>query len=103
MAKVVGSQRRDIIEGDKTSVNDDFILECVGILANLTLPELDYSTLLQSYQLVSWIQSQLVVGNAPDFLVLQVSEMNSVGILIISEIMLELKCYTQNVFQLFSN
>lgn len=69
---MVGSQRRDSGEGDKTSANDDFILECVGILANLTLPQLDYSTLLQCYQLVSWIQSQLVVGNAPDILVLQV-------------------------------
>lgn len=56
-----------------TQPSDDFTLECVGLLANLSLPELDYSTLLQRYGLVSWLKSQLVPGLAPDDLVLEVS------------------------------
>ncbi|XP_054284614.1 kinesin-associated protein 3 [Macrosteles quadrilineatus] len=55
-----------------TQPSDDFTLECVGLLANLTLAELDYSTLLQQYNLVSWITRQLVPGNTPDDLVLEV-------------------------------
>lgn len=56
-----------------TQPSDDFTLECVGLLANLTLAELDYSTLLQQYNLVSWITRQLVPGNTPDDLVLEVN------------------------------
>uniref|UniRef100_A0A1B6ETE2 Kinesin-associated protein 3 n=1 Tax=Cuerna arida TaxID=1464854 RepID=A0A1B6ETE2_9HEMI len=55
-----------------TQPSDDFTLECVGLLANLTLPELDYCTLLQQYNLINWLKAQLVPGHAPDDLVLEV-------------------------------
>ena len=55
-----------------TRPSDDFTLECVGILANLVLPELDYSTLLQQYNLVPWIISHLMPGKVEDDFVLEV-------------------------------
>uniref|UniRef100_A0A1B6CKI3 Kinesin-associated protein 3 n=1 Tax=Clastoptera arizonana TaxID=38151 RepID=A0A1B6CKI3_9HEMI len=63
--------------GDLTDVlvsrpNDDFSLECLGVLSMLILPELDYSTLLTEYNLVPWIKSQLVPNKVPDDFVLEV-------------------------------
>lgn len=55
-----------------TRTSDDFTLECVGVLANLVLPELDYSTLLQQYNLVPWIISHLMPGKVEDDFVLEV-------------------------------
>ncbi len=42
--------------------SEDFILECVGILGNLTIPNLDYERLLTEYNLVDWIKSKLQPG-----------------------------------------
>ncbi|XP_075223608.1 kinesin-associated protein 3-like isoform X3 [Lycorma delicatula] len=63
--------------GDLASVltccqNEDFLLECVGILANLDLPDLNYCQLLNQYSLIPWIKSQLVPGKAEVDLVLEV-------------------------------
>lgn len=55
-----------------TRSSDDFTLECVGVLANLALPDLDYSTLLQQYNLVPWIISHLMPGKVEDDFVLEV-------------------------------
>lgn len=55
-----------------TGQNDDFSQECLGVLAKLMLPELDYSTLLTQYNLVPWIKSQLVPGKVQDDFVLEV-------------------------------
>jgi len=41
---------------------EDFILECVGILANLTISDLDYELLLTEYDLVPWINNKLKPG-----------------------------------------
>lgn len=41
---------------------EDFILECVGILANLTISDLDYELLLREYDLIPWIHNKLKPG-----------------------------------------
>ena len=41
---------------------EDFILECVGILANLTISDLDYELLLKEYDLIPWIHNKLKPG-----------------------------------------
>jgi len=40
------------------------MLECVGTLANLTIPDLDYELLLSEYKLVPWIKQILQPGIA---------------------------------------
>ena len=42
--------------------SEDFILECVGILGNLTITDLDYELLLTEYSLVPWIKSKIQPG-----------------------------------------
>lgn len=51
--------------------DEDFLLECIGVLGNMVLPELDYSMLLQSHNLIPWIRKTLVPGGrAKDDMVL---------------------------------
>ena len=42
--------------------SEEFVLECVGILGNLTIPDLDYELLLTEYSLVPWIQHKIQPG-----------------------------------------
>ncbi|ESP00888.1 hypothetical protein LOTGIDRAFT_140251 [Lottia gigantea] len=51
---------------------DEFSLECLGILGNLTIPELDYELILREYDLINWIKGKLLPGAADDDWVLQV-------------------------------
>ena len=44
------------------SDSQDFVLEIVGIMGNLALPDLDYSQILQRCNLIPWIRSNLVPG-----------------------------------------
>ncbi|XP_017869033.1 PREDICTED: kinesin-associated protein 3, partial [Drosophila arizonae] len=39
---------------------ESFIVECLGLLGNLTLTDLDYSQILQNFQLISWIRKVLI-------------------------------------------
>ncbi|XP_076247106.1 kinesin associated protein 3 isoform X3 [Calliopsis andreniformis] len=54
------------------SDSQDFVLEVVGVLGNLELPDLDYSQILHRCDLIPWIRSNLVPGKAPDDLVLEI-------------------------------
>ena len=47
----------------------DFMLECLGVLANLSVPDLDYSQVFQQFRLIPWVRTNLVPGKsiAPDF------------------------------------
>ena len=42
--------------------SEEFMLEAVGILGNLTIPDLDYELLLREYDLVPWIKHKLQPG-----------------------------------------
>ncbi|KAL7036101.1 hypothetical protein ACKWTF_008691 [Chironomus riparius] len=50
--------------------DEDFLVECIGILGNMLLPELDYSQILQAHGLIPWMRKTLIPGNAKDDIVL---------------------------------
>uniref|UniRef100_T1IWM8 Kinesin-associated protein 3 n=1 Tax=Strigamia maritima TaxID=126957 RepID=T1IWM8_STRMM len=52
--------------------NEEFILECVGILGNITVAGMDYKQILTKYQLLPWLKNKLVSGTCEDDLVLEV-------------------------------
>lgn len=52
--------------------NEEFVLECVGALGNLTIPDLDYERLLKEYNLISWLKSKITPGTCEDDLILEV-------------------------------
>ncbi|CAL4128904.1 unnamed protein product, partial [Meganyctiphanes norvegica] len=52
--------------------NEEFVLECVGILGNLAIPELDFCQLLSKYNLTTWIKDCLMPDMVEDDLVLEV-------------------------------
>ena len=41
------------------------MVECVGILGNLTIPDLDFERLLKEYDLLPWMKNKLKQGNPP--------------------------------------
>lgn len=55
-----------------TGKNDDFIIECVGIMGNLTIPELDYEMLLFQYDLLGFMKKKLSTETCEDDMILEV-------------------------------
>ncbi|GFT45194.1 kinesin-associated protein 3 [Nephila pilipes] len=55
-----------------TGKNDDFIIECLGIMGNLTIPELDYEMLLFQYDLLGFMKKKLSQENCEDDMILEV-------------------------------
>lgn len=47
-----------------------FVVECLGILGNLSLPDLDYSAIMNNFNLIPWIRNILVPSNTTDDLIL---------------------------------
>lgn len=43
---------------------DTWVLECLGILANLTIPDLEWELVLKEYNLVSYLKDKLKPGIA---------------------------------------
>ncbi|XP_018316854.1 kinesin-associated protein 3 isoform X4 [Mycetomoellerius zeteki] len=54
------------------SDSQDFVLEVIGALGNLELPDLDYSQIIQRCNLIPWIRNNLVPGKAQDDIVLEI-------------------------------
>uniref|UniRef100_A0A1I8Q867 Kinesin-associated protein 3 n=1 Tax=Stomoxys calcitrans TaxID=35570 RepID=A0A1I8Q867_STOCA len=50
--------------------DEAFLVECLGILGNLALADLDYSQILQNFKLIPWVRDILVPGAKLDDLVL---------------------------------
>ena len=48
-----------VVSGPTT---DEFVLECVGVLGNLALPDLDYTSILTNFGLLDWILEKLHPG-----------------------------------------
>ncbi|GFG35983.1 hypothetical protein Cfor_03566, partial [Coptotermes formosanus] len=62
----------DIAKAVVDCPNEDFVVECVGVLGNMTLPDLDFCQLMQRFNLIPWVQNILVPGKSFDDLVLEV-------------------------------
>ncbi|KAF5892276.1 kinesin-associated protein 3-like, partial [Clarias magur] len=52
--------------------DEEFMIECLGTLANLTIPDLDWELVLKEYNLVPFLKEHLKPGSAEDDLVLEV-------------------------------
>lgn len=53
------------LEGD-----EEFVIECLGTMANLTIPDLDWELLLKEYNLVPFLKDHLKPGKANMYLFL---------------------------------
>ncbi|XP_056620193.1 kinesin-associated protein 3a [Triplophysa dalaica] len=51
---------------------EEFVIECLGTLSNLTIPDLDWELLLKEYNLVPYLKDHLKPGCAEDDLILEV-------------------------------
>uniref|UniRef100_A0A7N6ACA0 Kinesin-associated protein 3b n=1 Tax=Anabas testudineus TaxID=64144 RepID=A0A7N6ACA0_ANATE len=51
---------------------EEFVIECLGTLANLTIPDLDWALVLKEYNLVLYLKDRLKPGSAEDDLILEV-------------------------------
>ncbi|KAG7233462.1 hypothetical protein INR49_007000 [Caranx melampygus] len=51
---------------------EEFVIECLGTLANLTISDLDWALLLKEYNLVPYLKDRLKPGSAEDDLILEV-------------------------------
>ncbi|XP_027019194.2 kinesin-associated protein 3a isoform X1 [Tachysurus fulvidraco] len=52
--------------------DEEFMIECLGTLANFTIPDLDWELVLKEYNLVPFLKEHLKPGSAEDDLVLEV-------------------------------
>ncbi|XP_049812415.1 kinesin-associated protein 3 isoform X1 [Schistocerca nitens] len=62
----------DIAQAVIQCTNEDFVVECVGVLGNMTIPDLDFSQLMQRFNLIPWVSNIMVPGKYEDDLVLEV-------------------------------
>lgn len=53
----------DLVEKMKITSSDEFALECLGVLGNLNLPQLDWSLVADEYELFPWLRHHLLDGN----------------------------------------
>ncbi|KAM9357507.1 kinesin-associated protein 3a isoform 2-T2 [Symphorus nematophorus] len=51
---------------------EEFVIECLGTLANLNIPDLDWALVLMEYNLVPYLKDRLKPGSAEDDLILEV-------------------------------
>uniref|UniRef100_A0A3B4VKD2 Kinesin-associated protein 3a n=1 Tax=Seriola dumerili TaxID=41447 RepID=A0A3B4VKD2_SERDU len=51
---------------------EEFVIESLGTLANLTIPDLDWALVLKEYNLVPYLKDRLKPGSAEDDLILEV-------------------------------
>ncbi|XP_061635119.1 kinesin-associated protein 3a isoform X2 [Phyllopteryx taeniolatus] len=52
--------------------DEEYVIECLGTLANLTIPDLDWALVLKEYNLVPYLKDRLKPGAAEDDLILEV-------------------------------
>ncbi|XP_066518072.1 kinesin-associated protein 3b isoform X2 [Hoplias malabaricus] len=52
--------------------DEEYVIECLGTLANLTISDLDWELLLREYNLVPYLKDHLKPGSAEDDLILEV-------------------------------
>ncbi|XP_032235565.2 kinesin-associated protein 3 [Nematostella vectensis] len=62
----------DLANAVRTCPDEEFVVESLGILGNLTIPELEFKQLLVDYGMLSYIKDKLQPGAAEDDLILEV-------------------------------
>lgn len=62
----------DIADAVQRAEFEEFRVECLGILGNLNISDLDYVRMLEEYDLVPWMLERLRPGRSDDDLVLEI-------------------------------
>uniref|UniRef100_A0A665WBQ9 Kinesin-associated protein 3-like n=1 Tax=Echeneis naucrates TaxID=173247 RepID=A0A665WBQ9_ECHNA len=62
----------DLAAEIRAEEEEEWVLECLGTLANLTIPDLDWELVLKEYNLVPYLKDRLKPGLAEDDLILEV-------------------------------
>ena len=62
----------DIADAVHRADNEEFVLECVGILGNLTLPDLDFTRILKEFEMIYWMRERIVPNSGEDDLILEI-------------------------------
>ncbi|KAI7809138.1 kinesin-associated protein 3 [Triplophysa rosa] len=62
----------DLAAQIKQEGDEEFVIECLGTMANLTIADLDWELLLKEYNLVPYLKDHLKPGSAEDDLILEV-------------------------------
>ncbi|XP_059503830.1 kinesin-associated protein 3a isoform X4 [Stegostoma tigrinum] len=62
----------DLAAQINSNESEEFVIECLGTLANLTIPNLDWKLVLEEYKLVPFLKDKLKPGSTEDDLVLEV-------------------------------
>uniref|UniRef100_A0A3Q0QUF9 Kinesin-associated protein 3b n=1 Tax=Amphilophus citrinellus TaxID=61819 RepID=A0A3Q0QUF9_AMPCI len=62
----------DLAAEIRVDEEEEWVLECLGTLANLTIPDLDWELVLKEYNLVPYLKDRLKPGSAEDDLILEV-------------------------------
>uniref|UniRef100_A0A7N5ZQ26 Kinesin-associated protein 3b n=1 Tax=Anabas testudineus TaxID=64144 RepID=A0A7N5ZQ26_ANATE len=62
----------DLAAEIRAEEEEEWVLECLGMLANLTIPDLDWELVLKEYNLVPYLKDRLKPGSAEDDLILEV-------------------------------
>ena len=69
MKEFVGDLAKAITESKK----EEFVLECVGVLSNLHIPDLDWAEIFKHFDMINWVKDVINSSdNEPD-IILQVS------------------------------
>ena len=62
----------DLADAVHRAENEEFVLECIGILGNLTLPDLDFTRILKEFELIDWMKDRIVPNSGEDDLILEI-------------------------------
>lgn len=62
----------DLAKAATESKKEDFVLECVGVLSNLHLPDLDWAEIFKHFNMIEWVRSILTSNNKEPDSILQV-------------------------------
>ncbi|KAF3858848.1 hypothetical protein F7725_012049 [Dissostichus mawsoni] len=62
----------DLAAEIRAEEEEEWVLECLGTLANLTIPDLDWELVLKEYNLVPYLKDRLKPASAEDDLILEV-------------------------------
>ncbi|XP_033838597.1 kinesin-associated protein 3-like [Periophthalmus magnuspinnatus] len=62
----------DLAAEIRAEEEEQWVVECLGTLANLTIPDLDWELVLKEYNLVPYLKDRLKPGSAEDDLILEV-------------------------------
>lgn len=52
----------DLAQAVQAAECEEFVVECLGVMGNLSVENMDWERLIREYQLVPWLRAHLVQG-----------------------------------------